>query len=368
MPARNSRRAARWCRTVATLMLLGAGPAHAEEPEPLVITPWPVDDPNAHVLRFYPGLTFKQGQAPIHDEGVRPAVPAEGGMALGIGLEGRLGESRAFQLLANLSPSPFAPVFDPRFSLHGYMLPRPSWGLDGDLATDLHGALTAEAAASWLLRPTVERSPPFRQARLAVGRRALTDPGAGYGYGQLSLFRDDPGWLLGSSLTLFSTLGGWRCSFDGTRTQDLTDRLRWRLDGSVGGSGGVLPAGDRLGAGLLSHDWQTAATRASLRSSLVAPLLRGLELGYKPVALLRQVEGSLYLEGAGLVGADAPSRDGGLAGLGAELVLVSDTSLGFPLAISLGYAVPCWSQEGPTAPWPGHFYLGTTVATFPLQR
>jgi hypothetical protein len=367
MPARSFRRAALLCRTVATLTLLGAGPAFADEapPAPLVITPWPVEDPNANVLRFYPGLTFKQGQAPIRDEGVRPAVPAEGGMALGVGLEGRLGESRAFQLLANLSPSPFAPVFDPRFSLHGYLLPKPYWGLDGDLATDLHGALTAEAATSWLLRPDGGEAPPFRQARLAVGRRSLTGP-EGYGYGQLSLFRDDPAWALGSSLTLFSTLGGWRCSLDGTRTQDLADFLRWRLDGSVGRSGGALPSADRLGAGLLSHDWQTSAARASLRSSLVAPLVRGLALGYKPIAQLRQVEGSVFLEGAGLMGADAPSRDGALAGLGAELVLVSDTGLGFPLALSLGYAVPCLDQGGFMAPWPGHFYLGTTVATFPL--
>jgi hypothetical protein len=366
MPACDLRRAASICRTVATLMLLGAAPALAEEPAPLVITPWPVDDPNANVLRLYPGLTFKQGQAPIHDPADRPAVPAEGGMALGIGLERRLGASRAFQLLANFSPSPFTPVFDPHFSLHGYMLPLPNWGLDGDLAMDLHGALTAEAAGSWLLPQERGGLTPFRQARLAVGRRALTDPGAGYGYGQLSLFRDDPGWGLGGSLTLFSTAGGWRCSLDGTRGQDLASWLRWRLDASAGTSGGLLPAGDRLGAGLLSHDWQTAAARASVRSSLVAPLLRGLSLGYKPLAVLRQVEGSVYLEGAGLWGADAPSRDGPLAGVGADVVLVSDTGLGFPLALSVGYAVPCWRQDGPMPPWPGHLYLGTTVATFPL--
>jgi len=366
MPARAIRRAARWVRAAATLMILGAGPALADEPAPLVITPWPVEDPNANVLRFYPGLTFKQGQAPIYDDGTRPAVPAEGGMALGFGLERRMGATKAFQLLANLAPSPFSPVFDPHFSLHGYMLPKPSWGLDGDLSTDMRGALTAEGATSWLLRGGPDGPAPFRQARFALGRRALTDPGAGYGYGQLSLYRDDPGWNLGSSLTLFSTLDGWRASLDGTRTQDLAARLRWRLDGSVGTSGGVLTAGDRLGAGLLSHDWQTAAARASLRSSLVTPLLRGLEVGYKPVALLRQVEGSFYVEGAELYGADAPSRDGPLAGVGAELVLVTDTGLGFPLALSVGYAVPCWGQGGPMAPWPGHLYLGTTVATFPL--
>jgi hypothetical protein len=146
----------------------------------------------------------------------------------------------------------------------------------------------------------------------------------------------------------------------------VAERLRWRLDGSVGTSGGPLPVGDKLGAGLYSHDWQTAAARLSLRSSLVAPLLRGLELGYKPLAVLRQVEGTVYVEGAGLVGADLPSHDGALAGVGAELVLVNDTGLGFPLALSVGYAVPCWKQDGPSPPWPGHLYLGTTVATFPL--
>lgn len=381
MATASLRRATRACRLAVTLSLwvvcgLWALPAAAQPgtppsaaaPAPLVITPWPVSDPYANVLRYYPGLTFKQGEAPIHYEDALPSVPDEGSMALGFGLEGRQGPSRAWQMLANLSPSPFSPSFDPHFELHGYLLPQASWGLDGNLSTDIHGAVTTELATSWLCPPETWTTRFFRQARLAMGRRALDDLGNGYGYGQLTFFRDDPALFTSSSATAFSTLGGgWRGTLDAYYGQPIVPRLRLRADGSVGTSGGPLPAGDRLGAGLLSQDWQTAATRASARVGLVAPLVQGIAYGWAPVATLRQIEVGTYVEGGRLWGADGPPGDGFLAGTGAELVLVSDTGLGFPLALSLGYALPVWRQDGPCAPWPGHLYVGTTVASFPVQ-
>lgn len=338
--------------------------APARPDAPLLITPWPVSDPYANVLRFYTGLTFKQGWAPIRSEDATPAVPDEGGMALGFGVEGRAGPGEAWQVLANLSPSPFAPVFDPRISLHGYLLPRPNFGLDGDLSSDMHGALTTEVATSWLCPPSSLAAPLFYEARLALGRRAVNDVGGGYGYGQVTFFRGDP---LASSVTAYGTPdGGWRGSWDTTRMADLTARLKLRLDASVGTSGGPLPPGDRLGAGLLSQDWETSATRASSRVGLVAPLWQGLDLSLYHLITLRQIEGDGYVEGARLWGADAPYSDGFLAGTGTEIVLVNDTCFGFPLALSLGYALPVWRQDGPCTPWPGKFYIGTTVATFPL--
>jgi hypothetical protein len=102
------------------------------------------------------------------------------------------------------------------------------------------------------------------------------------------------------------------------------------------------------------------------RVTLLTPLARGLSVPLG-LATLAQVEGDLFVEGARLWAADAPGREGLSTGIGAEVVLLHDTLLGFPLAINLGYALPISNGEGFTSPFPGRFYVSTTDPFFPRR-
>ena len=68
-------------------------------PRQVVLTPWPVFSTDSYVLRYFPGLTFKQGQAPVRPESAPMMPPAAGPMGLGVGLEGRLQNSVGWQML-----------------------------------------------------------------------------------------------------------------------------------------------------------------------------------------------------------------------------------------------------------------------------
>lgn len=340
-------------------------------PRKLLVTPWPDAPTDAYLLRYFPGLTFKQGQAPVRPRGAPMMPPAQGPMGLGVGLEGRLRGDHGWQVLANMGASPFAPSLNPLFSLHGYWLPHPNWGLDGDVGFNLAGTFTSEFGTSLILwdgqGPTTSTSVLAHQLRAAIGRQAPVAAGQSpYDYGQMTLFRDDTMTIgLASNATMLVGLdGAWRASMDAQRALAVTDGLWLRLNGSVGTSDPRLPIQNRLGAGLLSQDWMTARSRANTRLSVLTPLARGLSV---PMGLstLAQVEGNLFVEGAHLWGADRPHQEGLQAGVGMELVLLQDTIMGFPLALNIGYAVPVYSGQGLTAPWPGRFYITTTDAVFP---
>lgn len=343
-------------------------------PRRLVVTPWPETPPDAYLLRYFPGLTFKQGQAPVRPRGAPMMPPAQGPMGLGVGLEGRRLGEHGWQVLANMGSSPFAPTLDPRFSLHGYYLPHPNWGLDGDVGVDLRGTLTSEFGTSLIMwggdGPTGPSPVLAHQLRFAVGRQAPMTAGlAGYNYGQLTLFRDDVaafGWS--SNLSLFGGLdGAWRATLDGQHITPLSERWHVRLGTSAGWSDGPLSLPNRLGAGLVSHDWLTAQGRLGGRVSLLTPLFQGLGLPLGPVAVLDQVEGSVFAEGVTLWRPDVPDRGGVLAGFGAEVVLVQDTVIGLPLSLNLGYAMPVYDGRGFLSPFPGRFYITTTDAFFPRR-
>lgn len=339
-------------------------------PRRIHLTPWPQAPADAYMLRYFPGLTFKQGQAPVRPRGAPMMPPAQGPMSLGLGLEGRRAGVHGWQVLTTFGSSPFVPALSPRLTLHGYMLPHPNWGLDGDASVGLDGTLTTEFGTSLIMweagAAPSESAALAHQLRLAVGSQALA--GGSYPYGQLTLFRDDTPTLgFASNLSLFGGLdGGWRALVEGQRTMRLGEGLGLRLGGSAGWSGGRLPAPHRLSPGLVSHDWQPADGRLHGRLAALTPLARGLDLALGPLATLTQIEASGYLEGARIWGA-APGP-GALAGLGAELTLVQDTILGMPLALNLGYAVPIWGIEGAAAPWPGRVYFMTTDAFFPSPR
>lgn len=341
-------------------------------PRRLVVTPWPEAPRDAYLLRYFPGLTFKQGQAPVRPRGAPMMPPVQGPIGLGVGLEGRRLGEHGWQVLANLGSSPFAPSLDPRFSLHGYYLPHPNWGLDGDVGLDLRGTLTSEFGTSLIMwgggGPAGASPVLAHQLRFAIGRQAPAATGLdGYHYGALTLFRDDTatlGWS--SNVSLFGGLdGAWRATLDGQTLTALTERLHLRLGTSAGWSDGPLSLPNRLGAGLVSHDWQTAQGRLGGRVSLLTPLAQGLALPLGPVAVLDQIEGSVFAEGATLYRPDAPDRGPVLAGVGAEVVLVQDTVIGIPLSLNLGYAMPIYDGRGFTSPFPGRFYITTTDAFFP---
>lgn len=341
-------------------------------PRRVVVTPWPAAPTDAYLLRYFPGLTFKQGLAPVRPKGAPMMPPAQGPMGLGIGLEGRLRGEHGWQVLANMGSSPFAPSLTPRFSLHGYWLPHPNWGLDGDVGFDWNGNLTSEVGTSMILwdGPGPASASPVlaHQLRAAVGHQTLMQHGpTGYDYGQLTLFRDDTATIgLASNASVFMGLdGGWRATMDGQRADRLTDWLSVRLNGSVGTSNPQLPQADRIGSGLYSQDWVTARHRVYGRISVLTPLARGLGIPLGPVATLAQVEGNLFVEGAQLWNADVTGREGLSSGVGVELVLLNDTVMGFPLAINVGYALPVTNGAGFTSPFPGRFYLSTTDAFFP---
>ncbi|MFP5502218.1 MAG: hypothetical protein ACLGIN_06995, partial [Candidatus Sericytochromatia bacterium] len=336
-------------------------------PRKIHLTPWPEAPQDAYMLRYFPGLTFKQGQAPVRPRGAPMMPPAQGLMSLGIGLEGRRAGAHGWQVLTTFGASPFAPSLSPRFTLHGYMLPHPNWGLDGDASVDLDGTLTTEFGTSLIMweagTPPSEAPALAHQLRLALGNQALA--AGAYPYGALTLFRDDTATLgVASNLSLFGGLsGGWRALVEGQSTLRLTDGLGLRLGSSAGWSGGPLPAPNRLSPGLVSHDWQPADGRLQGRLAVLTPLARGLDWAMGPLATLTQVEASGYMEAAHLWG--LPGSQGAMAGLGAELTLVQDTILGMPLALNVGYAVPIWGIGGAVSPWPGRIYIMTTDAFFP---
>jgi hypothetical protein len=343
-------------------------------PRRVVVTPWPAAPTDAYLLRYFPGLTFKQGQAPVRPQGAPMMPPAQGPMGLGIGLEGRLRGEHGWQVLANMGSSPFAPSLTPSFSLHGYWLPHPNWGLDADVGYSLSGTLSSEVGTSlimWDGQGPGAAPALAHQLRASVGHQTLTQgPLAGYDYGQLTLFRDDTLSIgLASNATLFAGLdGAWRANMDAQRYVGLTEGLTLRLNGSVGTGDPRLPLVNKLTAGLMSQDWLPTQARVNGRLSLLAPLARGLDFPMGPVATLAQVEGNVFIEGAQLWGPENPARAGTLAGVGAEVVLVQDTVLGFPLALSVGYAVPVYQGDGFASPLPGRFYVSTTDAFFPRLK
>ncbi len=342
-------------------------------PRKVVVTPWPDAPMDAYLLRYFPGLTFKQGQAPVRPRGAPMMPPVQGPMGLGIGLEGRLRAEHGWQALMTMGSSPFAPSLTPSFSLHGYWLPHPNWGLDGDVGYSLNGTLTSEFGTSLILwdgqGPSVAAPVLVHQLRAAVGHQTLSlGAPTGYDYGQLTLFRDDTAAIgLASNASLFAGLdGAWRATMDAQRADRLTDWLAVRINSSVGTSSPTLPLANRIGAGLMSQDWATAQGRLYGRVSALTPLAQGLAIPLG-VGTLAQVEGSLYVEGAELWRADTPGREGFSSGLGAELVLVHDTVLGFPLTLNVGYALPLTNGMGFTSPFPGRFYVSTTDAFFPRR-
>lgn len=339
-------------------------------PRRLVVTPWPETPPDAYLLRYFPGLTFKQGQAPVRPRGAPMMPPAQGPMALGVGLEGRRLGEHGWQVLANMGASPFSPSLDPRFSVHGYYLPHPNWGLDGDVGVDLRGTLTSELGTSLIMwdgaGPSSHSPVLAHQLRFALGRQAPPGLGMpGYNYGQLTLFRDDVaaiGWS--SNMSLFGGLdGAWRATVDGQRSHPITEKWHLRLGTSVGWSDMPLTSQNRLGAGLVSHDWLTSQGRLTGRMTMLTPLAQGLNFPMG-LATLDQIEASVFAEAASLWRPDQPDR-GALAGLGAEIVLVQDTIVGIPLSLNLGYAMPIYDGRGFTSPFPGRFYITTTDAAFP---
>lgn len=333
-------------------------------PRRIVVTPWPDAPTDAYYLRYFPGVTFKQGQAPVRPRGAPMMPPAQGPMGLGVGLEGRLRGEHGWQVLANMGASPFAPSLTPQFSVHGYWLPHPNWGLDGDVGFNLAGTLTSELGTSLILwdgaGPATDTPVLAHQLRAAVGHQAPTFPGqVHYDYGQLTLYRDDTASIgLASNASFLVGLdGAWRASVDAQRSFWLADWLSLRANTSAGLSDPRLPLQNRLGAGLLSQEWLPTQSRVNGRLSLLAPLARGLSVPMGPVATLAQVEGNLFLEGAWVQAAD---RAGPLAGVGAEVVILQDTMFGFPLTLNLGYALPVTGG-------PGRFYVTTTDPFFPRQ-
>lgn len=306
--------------------------ATASEIAPVLVAPWGQAPADAYVVRYFPGVTFRQGQAPVYmSASQRPAGFGFEAPALGVGLEGRSPAGHGWQLLANYSSSPLAVAPDPRLVLHGFWLPQHTWGLDADVGLDPRGTLGAELGTVLLL--------PDSRLRLAGGRQEGGGQ-PGYGWGQATLGRDFPGFGTSAGLTLFAGQDG-----AGLGGADLwhswlpTPSLRLATTGSLGIGDARLPIGRRLGVGLISAGGATADARGACRGEVAVPLARGLAWGWKPLATLAQVEGAAFVEGGYAYGA-SDRRDGVRAGAGCELGFALDTGLGMPLGLGVGVAVP----------------------------
>lgn len=372
-------------RTVAWLALafslLVAPPAHAAEPlvarpapDPgvmaievrdeaghlinrVLLTPWPWTSADASVVRYFPGLTYRQGQAPVHASAAdAPAPSGYGAPALGVGLEGRSPAGYGWQLLANWSSSPLAPTPDPRLVLHGFWLPHHRWGLDADVGLDPRGAMATELGTSLLLGPDGQ---PALRLRLGAGRQEGAGV-PGYGFGQASLTRELPAFGLTTGVSAFAGQDGASlATFDAWHAWQPWPTLRLASTSSLGAGDPRLPAGRRLGVGLVAAGGSTADARLASRSELATPLARGLDWGWGPLARLAQVEGAVFLEGA-IARGTTDQHDGLRGGVGVQLDLLVDTALGMPLTLGLGVAMPIGGPDG--AP---RFYVGTSGARFP---
>jgi hypothetical protein len=365
---------------MAFLALAVALPAHAAEqvgpplpPEPgevailvrddagqvvnkVLVTPWPEAPPDAYVLRYFPGLTFRQGQAPVRpSEAAAPIAAGFEAPALGVGLEGRSPRGHGWQLLANWSSSPLAPAPDPRLVLHGFWLPHHRWGFDADVGLDPRGSTTAELGTSLLLGPDGRMD-----QRLRVGAGRQEGSGVpGYGYGQASFTRDFAGLGLTAGLSGFlgqdgASLGG----LDAWHTWLPMPDLRCATTGSIGLGDPRLPAGRRLGVGLVASGPATADARAAARTEIAVPLARRIGWGWAPVATLAQVEGAVFVEGA-IARGTSDGRDGARTGVGCQLDFTADTALGMPFTLGIGVAVPVTGADG--AP---RVYVGTSGVRF----
>lgn len=322
----------------------------------VLLTPWPGARADAYVLRYFPGLTFRQGQAPVRSSPTdAPVAPGFEAPALGVGLEGRSPAGYGWQLLANYAASPLAPAPDPRLVMHGFWLPHHRWGFDADVGLDPRGSVATELGTSLLLGPDAR---PDMRLRVGAGRQEGAGV-PGYGYGQASLARDWPGLGLTAGASAFTGQDGASLgSLDGWHAWQPTGTLRLASTGSLGLGDPRLPAGRRLGVGLVSAGGATADARAALRTEIATPLARGLRWGWAPVATLAQVEGALFLEGAFARGT-TDAFDGPRAGLGVQLDLMADTALGMPFTLGLGVAMPAWGPDATP-----RFYVGTSGARF----
>ena len=323
----------------------------------VLLTPWPETKADAYVLRYYPGVTFRQGQAPVRPNATDAhAPPAFEAPALGVGLEGRSPSGHGWQLLANWSSSPLAPAPDPRLVMHGFWLPHHRWGFDADVGLDPRGSVATELGTSLLLGPDGR---PDMRLRVGAGRQEGAGV-PGYGYGQASLARDWAGAGLTTALSGFTGQDGASLgSLDAWHAWQPRATLRLASNGSLGLGDPRLPAGRRLGVGLVSAGGATADARVACRTELAAPLARGLGWGWAPVGTLAQVEGALFVEGAVARGA-TDGFEGARAGVGCQLDLMADTALGMPFTLGVGVAVPAIGPDH--AP---RFYVGTSGMRFP---
>jgi hypothetical protein len=305
------------------------------------------------VVRYYPGVTFRQGPAPVRGDAAAPLPPPSfEAPALGVGLEGRSPAGHGWQLLANYSASPLTPAADPRLVLHGFWLPHHRWGLDADVGLDARGTLGAELGTSLLFGPGPW---PDHRLRLAAGRQAgAAQPG--YGWAQASLARDLPAWGTTTGLTLFAGQDGAALgSLDAWHAWTPLADLRLASSASLGLADPRLPPGRQMGLGLVSAGGTTATRRVACRTEVATPLARRLGWGWREAARLDQVEGALFLEGAA-GGGTSDARDGARAGVGAEVTVTADTALGLP--VTLGVGVACGLDGMPRV------YLATSGARF----
>ena len=273
-----------------------------------------------------------------------------------MGLEGRSPAGHGWQLLANWSSTPLAPAPDPRLVLHGFWLPHHRWGFDADVGLDPRGSVATELGTSLLLGP--EGRPDLR-LRLGAGRQEGAGV-PGYGYGQASLTHDLPGLGLTTGVAGFAGQDGASLgSLDAWHAWRPLASLRLASTGSLGAGDPRLPAGRRLGVGLVSAGGATADVRLAGRSEVAMPLARGLGWGIASLATLAQLEGAVFLEGA-LARGTTDAFEGPRAGVGLQLDLVADTALGLPITLGLGVALPVLGPD--SVP---RFYIGTSGARFP---
>ncbi len=321
------------------------------------VTPWPESAADTYVVRYFPGVTFRQGQAPVRPSAAEMlAPPGYEAPALGVGLEGRSPAGYGWQLLANWSSSPLAAAPDPRLVLHGFWLPHHRWGFDADVGLDPRGSLATELGTSLLLGPDGR---PDLRLRIGAGRQEGAGV-PGYGYVQVTVTRDVQALGLTTGFTGFTGQDGAALgTLDAWHAWLPWPALRIASNGSVGAGDPRLPAGRRLGLGLVAAGAATADARLATRTEIAAPLLRGLTWGWAPVATLAQLEGALFMEGA-LARGTTDGHDGARAGVGLQLDLLADTALGMPLTLGVGVAMPVGGPDG--AP---RFYIGTSGARFP---